>query len=161
MESVYVETTILSYLVSNPARDVVIAGHQQTTRQWWSTRQKVFTCYISQVVVDEISAGDPSEVQKRLAVARTLDALLITIEAERLNESIIKSGVLPPKAIRDAAHIAVSTVHNVQYLLTWNCKHLANAQISKRIAALCKQAGFEMPTICTPEELLEELTHDQ
>ena len=161
MESVYIETTILSYLVANPARDIVIAGHQQTTQQWWSTRRADFDCFISQVVIDEISAGDPAEVRKRLAVAGTLDALKITVEAEKLTESIMRSGVLPPKAIRDAAHIAVSTVHGVQYLMTWNCKHLANAQISKRIASLCKQAGYEMPTICTPEELLEELTYEQ
>jgi hypothetical protein len=83
------------------------------------------------------------------------------MEAEKLTESIMRSGVLPPKAIRDAAHIAVATVHDVQYLMTWNCKHVANAQISKRIAALCKQLGYEMPTICTPEELLEEMTDEQ
>ncbi len=161
MESVYIETTILSYLVANPARDIVIAGHQQTTQLWWSTRRAAFDCFISQVVVDEISAGDPNEVQKRLAVAGTLDALSITTEAEKLTESIMRSGVLPPKAIRDAAHIAVATVHDVQYLMTWNCRHLANAQISKRVAALCQQMGYEMPTICTPEELLEELTDEQ
>lgn len=138
MESVYIETTILSYLVANPARDIVIAGHQQTTQLWWTTRRTAFDCFISQIVVDEISAGDSSEAQKRLAVAGTLDALTITIEAEKLTESIMRAAILPPKAVRDAAHIAVSTVHNVQYLLTWNCKHLANAQISKRIAALCK-----------------------
>lgn len=161
MESVYIETTILSYLVANPARDIVIAGHQQTTQLWWSTRRSVFDCFISQVVIDEISAGDPSEVQKRLAVAGTLNALTVTVEAEKLTESIMRSGVLPQKAVRDAAHIAVATVHNVQYLLTWNCKHIANAQISKRISALCKQAGYETPTICTPEELLEELIDEK
>jgi hypothetical protein len=161
MESVYIETTILSYLVANPARDIVIAGHQQTTQLWWSTRRAAFDCFISQIVVDEISAGDPNEVQKRLAIAGTLDALSVTTEAEKLTESIMRAGVLPTKAIRDAAHIAVATVHDVQYLMTWNCKHLANARISKRIAVLCKRAGYEMPTICTPEELLEELTDEQ
>lgn len=161
MESVYIETTILSYLVAHPARDIVIAGHQQTTQEWWSMRRTAFDCFISQVVLDEISAGDPAEVRKRLAVAGTLDSLALTADSETITKSIMKSGVLPPKAIRDAAHIAVATVHNVQYLLTWNCKHLANARIAKRIAGICILAGFEMPTICTPEELLEELTHDK
>ena len=161
MESVYVETTILSYLVANPARDIVIAGHQQTTQEWWSTRRIAFDCFISQVVIDEISAGDPTEIRKRLAVAGTLDSLTVTVDAEKLTESIMNSRVLPPKAVRDAAHIAVATVHNVQYLLTWNCKHLANAQIAKRIAVICKNAGYQMPTICTPEELLEELNDDK
>ena len=161
MESVYIETTILSYLVANPAKDVVIAGHQLTTQEWWSARRTNFNCFISQVVVDEISEGDPSEVRKRLAVAGTLDALAVTVDVDKLTESIMNSRVLPPKAVRDAAHIAVATVHNVQYLLTWNCKHLANAQIAKRIAGICKAAGYEMPTICTPEELLEELTDEE
>jgi predicted nucleic acid-binding protein len=160
MESVYIETTILSYLVANPARDIVIAGHQQTTQEWWSTRRTDFDCFISQVVIDEISAGDPTEVSKRLAVAGTLNSLAVTFDSERITESIMKSGVLPKRAVRDAAHIAVATVHNIQYLLTWNCKHLANAQIAKRIAALCNLGGFEMPTICTPEELLENVTDE-
>lgn len=134
----------------------MIAGHQKTTQDWRSIRRTAFDCYISQVVIDEISAGDPSEVRKRLAVADSLDSLVVTEEAEQLTESIMKSGILPQRAIRDAAHIAVATVHKVQYLLTWNCKHLANAQIGKRVATLCRLAGYEMPTICTPEELLEE-----
>ncbi len=161
MESVYIETTVLSYLVALPAKDVVIAGHQKTTQDWWSFRRNAFDCYISQVVIDEISAGDPSEVRKRLAVADSLDSLAATESAEQLTESIMKSGILPPKAIRDAAHIAVATVHKVQYLLTWNCKHLANAQIAKRVANLCRLAGYEMPTSCTPEELIEEPSNEE
>ncbi len=156
MESVYIETTVLSYLVALTAKDVVIAGHQKTTQDWWTLRRAGFDCYISQVVIDEISVGDPSEVRKRLAIAATLDSLAVTEDAEQLTESIMRSRILPPKAVRDAAHIAVATVHKVQYLLTWNCKHLANAQITKRVSDLCRSAGYEMPTICTPEELLEE-----
>ncbi len=161
MESVYIETTVLSYLVALPAKDVVIAGHQKTTQDWWTHRREAFDCYISQVVIDEISAGDPSEVRKRLAVADSLDSLAVTEDAEHLTESIITSDILPPKAIRDAAHIAVATVHKVEFLLTWNCKHLANAQIAKRVANLCRSAGYEMPIICTPEELLEEPRDDE
>ena len=95
MESVYLETTFLSYLVANPAKDVVIAGHQQTTLQWWSMRRNAFNCFISQVVIDEISAGDPFEVRKRLAVAGTIDSLAVTIDAEQLTESIINQGFCP------------------------------------------------------------------
>jgi len=161
MESVYVETTVLSYLVALPAKDVVVAGHQKTTQDWWSFRRTAFDCYISQVVIDEVAAGDPSEVRKRLAVADSLDLLAVTEDAEQLTKSIVKSGILPSKAIRDAAHIAVATVHEVQYLLTWNCKHLANAQIAKRVSNLCRVAGYEMPTVCTPEELLEEPSNEE
>ena len=161
MESVYIETIVLSYLVALAAKDVVIAGHQKTTQDWWSLRRDAFACYISQVVIDEISAGDPSEVKKRLAVADSPDSLAVTDDAKQLTESIIKSGIRPPQAVRDAAHIAVATVHKVQYSLTWNCKHLANAQIAKRVANLCRMAGYGMPTICTPEELLEEPSNEE
>ena len=160
METAYIETTILSYLVALPARDVVIAGHQQTTRDWWEFRRHDFTCFISQVVIDEIAAGDPSEAHKRLEAASSLNQLAVTLAAEQLTELIVTSDALPPKALQDAAHIAVATVHRVEYLLTWNCRHLANAQIAKRIAHVCLAAGYTMPTICTPEELMEK-TNDQ
>ncbi len=156
MESVYIETTVLSYLVAMPARDLVVAGHQQTTYEWWKRRRSNFNCCISQVVIDEISAGDPEEVLKRRAIADTLCVLSLTTDAEELTESIMHSGILPAKAVRDAAHVAVAAVHGIEYLLTWNCRHLANAQIARRIAVLCLREGFQMPSICTPEELLEE-----
>ena len=110
----------------------------------------------SEVPDQFIALPEIHPLAQRLAVADTLDLLAVTLDAEKLTESIMNSGVLPPKAIRDAAHIAVSTVHRVEYLMTWNCKHLANAQISKRIAVICLAAGYVMPTICTPEELLEK-----
>jgi hypothetical protein len=98
--------------------------------------------------------GDVAEVQKRLNAINDLAVLEITRDAETLAHSILESGAIPPRAIRDAAHIAVATVHAVDYLLTWNCKHLANAQILRRIESLCRRAGWQMPIICTPEELM-------
>ena len=157
MESVYVETTVISYLVALPARDLVVAAHQQITLDWWGQRRPGFDCVISQVVIDEVSRGDPAEARKRLAMVDTLNVLAITTEVEDLTESIMKSGILPLRAVRDAAHVAVAAIHGIQYLLTWNCKHLANAQISRRIAGVCATSGFQMPIICTPEELLEEI----
>jgi hypothetical protein len=156
METVYLETTFVSYLVALPARDLVIAAHQQVTRDWWQRRRTQFRCVISQVVIDEISAGDDSEVKKRLEIVKPLDVLAASADAEALTAAIVGARVLPDKAVRDAAHIAVATVHGVQYLMTWNCRHLANAQISRRVARICSKHGFVMPTICTPEELLEE-----
>jgi hypothetical protein len=113
MESVYLETTFISYLVARPSRDVIVAGHQQTTQQWWATRRSEFECSISQVVIDEASAGDPAEVQKRLAVIAGLRALEVTPTAESLTQAIMAAGILPPHAFPDAAHIAVSAVHAV------------------------------------------------
>lgn len=156
METVYLETTFVSYLVALPARDLVIAAHQQVSREWWQRRRPQFRLVISQVVLDEISAGNESEARKRLELVKPLAVLASTADAEALTAAIVEAGVLPEKAVRDAAHISLATVHGVQYLLTWNCRHLANAQISRRIGRICSQHGFVMPTICTPEELLEE-----
>ena len=154
MESIYLETTFISYLVARPSRDVIVAGHQQTTHDWWANRRSEFECSVSQVVIDEVSVGDPTEVQKRLAIIGGLPTLALTDEANALTQAIMAAGILPPQVLRDAAHVAVAAVHAVDYLLTWNCKHLANAQIARRIAVVCEKLRHKMPIICTPEELM-------
>ena len=154
MESVYLETTFISYLVARPSRDLLVAAHQQTTQDWWTNRRSEFECCVSQVVIDEVSAGDSTEVQKRLAIIGGLPALEITEDAEALTKAILSAGILPLHAVRDAAHVAVTAAHAIDYLLTWNCKHLANAQIARRIALVCDRMGRRMPIICTPEELM-------
>src|SRR5438309_11442520 len=154
MESVYLETTFVSYLVARPSRDLLVAAHQQITQDWWANRRGEFACSVSQVVVDEASAGDPAEVQKRLAIIGGLPTLEVKEDAEALTRAIMGAGILPPHAFPDAAHVAVSAVHTVDYLLTWNCKHLANAQIARKIALVCEKLGWRMPIICTPEELM-------
>lgn len=154
MESVYLETTFISYLVARPSRDVIVAGHQQTTHDWWENQRSEFECSVSQVVIDEASVGDPTEIQKRLAIIAGLATLEVTKDAEALTQAIMAAGILPPHAFPDAAHIGVAAVHAVDYLLTWNCKHLANAQIARRIAVVCEKLCHKMPIICTPEELL-------
>jgi len=154
MESVYLETTFISYLVARPSRDLIVAAHQQATQEWWAIRRSAFTNCISQVVIDEASVGDPDEVQKRLAIIGSLPALEITGGAEALTQAIMAAGILPPHAVRDAAHVALAAVHAIDYLLTRNCRHLANAQIARRIALVCEKLGYQMPIICTPEELM-------
>lgn len=154
MESAYLETTFISYLVARPSRDILVAAHQQATQEWWADRRVDFEICLSQVVIDEASAGDPAEVQKRLAIISGLPVLEITGEAETLTDAIVAAGILPPHALRDAAHVAVAAVHTIDYLLTWNCRHLANAQIAPRIALVCEKLGHRMPIICTPEELM-------
>ncbi len=154
MESVYLETSFVSYLVARPSRDVIVAGHQQTTQEWWDNRRSQFECLVSQFVIDEASDGDSIEVQKRLAIISTLPTLEVTADAQDLAKAIMAAGMLPPKAFPDAGHVAVSAVHAVDYLLTWNCKHLANAQISRRIAVVCEKLGHKMPVVCTAEELM-------
>ena len=152
----YVETTIPSYLTSRPSRDLIVAGHQQITRDWWEKRRDAFHLYISQLVVDEASAGDPGAARERLRVLQELPLLDITPEVEVLTSSILVSGVIPQRAATDAAHIAVAAVHGLDFLLTWNCVHIANALIAKAVAKICGRHGCECPGICTPEELLAE-----
>src|SRR5438874_2075207 len=113
MESVYLETTFISYLVALPSRDLLVAAHQQATLEWWTIRRGEFRCCVSQVVIDQASAGDPTEVQKRQAIFAGLPALEVTDDAEVLTEAIMAAGVLPAHGIRDAAHIAVAAVHGI------------------------------------------------
>ena len=154
METVYLETTIISYLASEPSRDLIVAGHQQITREWWTQRRALFACSISQEVVDEISRGDPVQVARRLAIARALSKLTASVEAEKLTLELLRSGALPANAASDAAHVAIATAAGMDYLMTWNCRHIANGQILKKVAVVCEGAGYRLPAICTPEELM-------
>lgn len=156
METVYLETTIISYLVSRPSRDLLVAAHQQTTHEWWTYRKNEFDCFVSQVVFDEVSAGDPEMAERRIELIQDFQALEVTEAAESVTMTILSQGAMPPSEIRDAAHIAVAAVNNVDYLLTWNCKHLANAQIIRKISIICNAHNYNMPVICTPEELMGE-----
>jgi hypothetical protein len=150
----YMETTIPSYLASWPSRDLIIAGHQQITREWWEERRRAFEIYISQLVVDEATAGDRSAARERLKIIQDLPLLDITPDAGLLAFALLDSGIIPRKAATDAAHIAVAAVHGMEFLMTWNCAHMANAMLAKKVANLCRRLGFECPVICTPEELL-------
>ena len=152
----YLETTIPSYLVSRPSRDLIIAGHQQITKEWWERRRKAFEVYISQFVVDEAKGGDPRAARGRIKAIHGLPVLDITPEVAALAASLLASGVIPERAATDAAHIAVAAVHGTDFLMTWHCVHIANATITKAVANICRQHGLECPVICTPEELLGE-----
>jgi len=155
METVYLETTFISYLVALPSRDLIVAAHQKITSDWWMNERNKYTCCVSQFVIDEASVGDSVEIQKRLVIIDNIHALEVTEEVEHLAKTILTSGVIPQKTPNDAAHIAVAAVHKVDFLLTWNCKHLANAHILKRIRILCEKQNYPMPYVCTPEELME------
>ena len=115
MESVYLETTLISYLVARPSRDLLIAAHQQATRDWWAERRESFECYVSQVVIDEVSGGDPEEAKTRLTIISSFPVLEVTEEAEFLAEAIVSGGVIPRRAVRDAAHIAIAAVNGMYY----------------------------------------------
>ena len=157
---VYLETTIISYLTSRPSRDLIATTYQQITQAWWQKRRQDFDLFISEPVLDECSHGDMQAVEKRLAVLQDIPLLKLTDESDELNDKILASQLLPLKAEADVSHIAIATANGMDYLLTWNFKHIANAVIKPKIEAICRQAGFEPPVICTPEELLEILEEE-
>jgi hypothetical protein len=151
---VYIETTIPSYLTAWPSRDLVVAAHQQLTKEWWRTRRGEFDLFVSQFVVDEAGAGDAEAARERLEAIDSLPLLDVTDSVSELAAAILQAGIIPSKAARDAAHIAVSAVHGIEFLMTWNCAHIANAMIVKKVQAICTAHGFTCPVICTPEELM-------
>jgi hypothetical protein len=153
METVYVETTILSYLVSRPSRDIIVAARQELTREWWEYSKPGFECVLSQIVLDEISAGDPEHAAKRLDRASSLGAIAVDPSCLDLAQLYLDRGYVPKNEIRDALHIAVAVVWKVEYLLTWNCKHIANAHALRQLRKFSEYQGHEFPQVCTPEEL--------
>lgn len=155
MPSVYLETTVISYLAADPSRDLVLAAHQQITHDWWNNSRQKFDLYISQLVLDEMSLGDPITAQKRLALAQNAQPLALTQEALDLAKSLITKGPIPKKAVDDALHISIAAVHCIDYLLTWNCKHIANLFIQKDLEKIMLRFGFRLPRIGTPEALEE------
>lgn len=152
---VYIETSIISYLTARPSNDIRAMANQNTTIEWWENRKPDFDLYISEFVIAESSQGHPDAASRRLAVLDGMDELDIPVEARELARALIKEGSLPAKAEIDAYHIAVATVNAMDYLLTWNCTHIANAVMRPKVEAVCRQHGYEPPIICTPQELME------
>jgi len=153
---VYIETSIVSYLTAWPSRDLVTAARQQITREWWETRREGFELFISQSVIDEASAGDPDAAKRRLEALNTLPLLNPMEEGDELAQTFMEQVPLPNEAAADALHLAITVVNGINYLLTWNCTHLANAALRNNIESVCRNKGYEPPIICTPEELLVE-----
>jgi hypothetical protein len=152
----YVETSIVSYLTSQPSRDIVTAARQQITRDWWLTRRNKFDLYISEFVLGEASSGDAEIAALRISALGGIPEIALTENAARLARELVEKGPLPRKAAIDALHIAAAVSGGVDYLLTWNFKHLANAAMRSMIERICRTHGYEPCVICTPEELLEE-----
>jgi predicted nucleic acid-binding protein len=153
---VYLETSIISYLTSRPSRDLIVAANQQITQEWWQLRRNAFELYVSELVIQEASAGDKVAAEQRLQALEDIAELKLSEEIVKLAERLIQDGSLPQNAVEDALHIAVATLNGIDYLLTWNFKHLANATMRYKIEGVCRLLGYEPPVICTPQELLEE-----
>jgi hypothetical protein len=154
--TVYLETSIISYLTGRATRNVVISAHQQLTRRWWDAQRQQFELFVSPLVLQEAAAGNPTMSQRRLAMVHGLPVLAVTPEATALAEQLVQSGPLPTRAEVDALHTGIAAVHGMEYVLTWNCKHIASARMRTQIEAICRDSGYEPPIMCTPEELMEE-----
>jgi hypothetical protein len=153
METVYIETTVVSYLVANPSREAVLAAHQQLTRQWWQYQRAAYQCLVSDETLAEAARGDAEQARLRLEALQGLPVLAITAEVENLADAVLQSGSLPPAARSDAIHLAAATLAGVDFLLTWNCRHLANPHLQKPLRGVMAARGLPMPEICTPIEL--------
>ncbi len=152
---VYIETTIVSYLTALPSRDLVLAAHQELTHEWWQRRER-FDLYASEAVLQEAAAGHPEPAARRLVALEGCTVIAVNAPVADLARALLASHALPAKALVDSLHVAAAAVHGIDYLLTWNCKHIANAGTRGTIDRTCRKAGFEPPTICTPEELMED-----
>ncbi len=153
---VYVETSVISYLTSRPSRDIVVAGHQRVTQDWWDSERERFELVVSELVLEEAGAGDADAAAARLKVVSGLKILAVSESAVELASELVEPGPLPKKAVEDALHISISVTNGIDYLLTWNCKHMANAAMRSAIERICRANGHEPSVICTPEELSEE-----
>ncbi|MGA2034870.1 MAG: type II toxin-antitoxin system VapC family toxin [Thermoguttaceae bacterium] len=156
MDKVYLETSFFGYLTSRPSADPLVAARQRVTRQWWDTHRASFELYVSQRVIDEAGAGDEEAAKERLFIAAGLPLVEISRQVIQLAEDFVSRGPFPATAEDDAYHVAAATVHRMQFLLSWNCRHIANAQIICRAGALCRSQGYDLPIICTPEQLMGE-----
>ena len=151
--SVYIESSVISYLTSRPSRDLVKAGRQAITSDWWLQSKGDYEVYISALVEEEISGGDPIAAAKRLEAVANIPSILITAEAQLLADALVSSRAVPDNSVRDALHIAIAATQGIEYLLTWNFKHINNAETKRLIARVVEAQGWVCPVLCSPEEL--------
>lgn len=153
--SVYLETTVIGYIAMRASRDLRVAANQLSTREWWDVHRPNCDVFVSQFVIDECYQGDPKAADERRIYLRNIPVLDANTEVEKLAEVISDVLQIPGKARVDSFHIAVAAVHGRQFLLTWNCKHIANPEHRPKIERACRDLGMEPPLICTPFDLLE------
>ena len=154
LPKLYLETTIPSYLAARPSRDPILAGQQEAARQWREKKRGTYDLYVSELVLEETAAGDPAMATARHAALAGLPQLGQTAAVDALAALLLERGIIPPGAAPDAGHIALAAVHAMNFLLTWNCKHIANAMHRRRVESACAEAGLACPIICTPHHLI-------
>jgi hypothetical protein len=151
----YLETTIPSYLVARRSRDLRLAADQETTQEWWESERQGFLLFISTMVLKEVRRGDPTHAAARETLLAGVPLLGDLPEAAELAKRLLRDKIIPGMAADDATHVALAAAHQVDFLLTWNCKHINNHNIRTRIHTACEAAGLVCPDICTPAELMK------
>ena len=152
---VYIETTVVSYLAARLSRDTTTANRQRLTQQFWYEHAHRFDFIISDAVLDEIEEGDKTLAQRRIDLLRPLTVFETTPEASQLTQALLNSGAVPRRSQTDAKHIAIAAVYNIEYLATWNYKHIINVHQRQHIEQVCRDNGFQSEIICTPAVLIE------
>jgi predicted nucleic acid-binding protein len=153
-KKVYLETSIISYLTAKPSRNILSAAWQSITNEWWDKQRNYFDIFISELVKEEAKQGDPGAARVRMEKINMIPLLILNDDVVLLAEKLIYQNAMPKKAVDDAVHIAISAVHGIDYLLTWNFRHIDNAEKKPIIRSVCISNGYECPEICTPQELL-------
>jgi predicted nucleic acid-binding protein len=160
METVYLETSVISYLTANEGRDLIVSAHQQITREWWRVAKSRFDIYTSEAVLAEITAGDSEAIIRRIEAVQELPILKINEDVRLLAREYERKPGLPRKAGADLLHIAFAVAYEIDYLVIWNCSHIANGETIRRLLKLNQDLNRATPLVLTPEELLEPLTGD-
>lgn len=155
LPKLYLETTIPSYLTARRSRDLRLAADQETTEEWWESKRHEYELFVSEAVIEEAGDGDANFAARRLSTLAGLPQLRAIPEADALVARLLGDQIIPAIAAPDAVHLALSAAHGMDYLLTWNCKHIHNVKLERRIEAACRAHGFVCPIICTPAELME------
>ena len=154
-QSVYIESTVISYLIARPSRDLIVAGHQQLTREWWDFALPKLDPFISQFVINEISLGDPVASKSRIKIASDFPLLEMKPGIASLADQYFRAIRIPEKAKSDAFHLAIAAWHGLDYMVSWNCTHIASGRVRAIVEQINAKNNFATPTICTPEELME------
>lgn len=153
--TVYIETSVISYLTAKPSRDLIVAGHQQITLEWWEKVRAQVTCFVSPFVIQEVARGDKEFAQRRLAAIAEFPVLALNEAIDELARKYFISMTIPEKSRIDAFHLAMATWYRMDYVLSWNCKHIASGRVQKMLRELNAHLGVHTPVMCTPEELME------
>ena len=153
--SVYIETSVISYFTSRPSRDLIVAAHQQITHDWWAEVLPHCTPYVSPIVMMEIERGNPEIVRRRVQAVEGMALVEVAGDVTELASQYFARIDLPETARADSYHLALATWHGMDFLVTWNCRHIAGARVRQIVEQVNAERGIHTPEICTPEELME------